>query len=422
MLWSRWPRFVRLFSQTNDRKSWLINYLLVTFWSALWLLWAAHGLAYAAVELSAFDVLVLPNSVVLEWQTVSEYDMIGFEVWYKPETASQSAYQLLGKRIAQGSPQHGVTYRMDVTAALKADQAYCFQLRELPISGDRGEILNRCGYGLGISAQPTPTPTSLFTSTPIVTETLPLTTTTELTTGTGLTGTNLLTTGTALTGVVEPFPTLMGPTTTLPTENFPVVPDTTTGQDTGGVLPTATPTAPYTSVLPTPLIEGQGQSPPLTPALPPPTSPLTTTPIVTVAVDGFDAAAVNGSTASLSQTAGLTTTMAYSTPSTFASVLPTPAAAAAVANPPYIVLTATPTPVAVATVPTFTPYPTTLPSAAANLMGLPIPDTQNLMIMLLCGVFSGASGLGILGLVSTLLYMRSRANRPQNRANQRQLT
>ena len=42
-------------------------------------------------------------------------------------------------------------------------------------------------------------------------------------------------------------------------------------------------------------------------------------------------------------------------------------------------------------------------------MAATLPNTQNLMMLLLCGVFSGASGLGILGLITTLLYMRSRA-------------
>ena len=145
--------------------------------AGLALLLATYTPMQAAVELSFYNVLVLPTGVVLEWQTASEYDLIGFEVWYKEESASQSSYTLLGKRIAQGSPQHGVTYRMDVTALLEAETTYCFQLRELPINGERGEILNRCGYGLGISAQPTPTPTPLFTPTSAFTSTTILTST-----------------------------------------------------------------------------------------------------------------------------------------------------------------------------------------------------------------------------------------------------
>lgn len=369
----------------------------------LCLLCTAYQSAYAAVEFGAFDVLVVPTGVVLEWRTVSEYDLIGFEVWYKPEKASQSAYQLLGKRIAQGAPQRGVTYRMDVTAALKEDQVYCFQLRELPISGERGEILNRCGYGLGISAQPTPTPTPLFTPTSTLTTTNLLTATTPVT----------LTT--PFTGPVVPSPTFVGPTTTFPTETLPSVPGTT-DQGVPSVPPTETPTAVYQSVLPTPALDGQGQSPAATPWIPPPTSPLTVTQPVTMAMDSGVGVAANAPSDPFAQTASA---VAPNSPA-FESVLPTPAPpVAAVADPPYIVLTATATPEMVASAPTFTPYPTGLPQPEVNFVGLRIPDTQNLMIMLLCGVFSGASGLGILGLVSTLLYMRARAGIRPKRTNQR---
>ena len=90
------------------------------------------------------------------------------------------------------------------------------------------------------------------------------------------------------------------------------------------------------------------------------------------------------------------------------------------ANPGYIVLTATPTTPATTPAPTFTAFPTVARAVEGDrLLGITVPDTQNLMIMLLCGVFSGASGLGILGLVSTLLYMRSRHKAQQTRGNQR---
>lgn len=138
--------------------------------------------------------------------------------------------------------------------------------------------------------------------------------------------------------------------------------------------------------------------------------------------------ATSVSTDLLSQTANLTTSLTTTVETLegtgFTSPLPTPPtqtpAAGGVANPPYIVLTATPTTETAAPTPTITPYPTTgAPQAAVNLLGMRVPDTQNLMIMLLCGVFSGASGLGILGLISTLLYMRSRAGSRQNHAVQR---
>jgi len=387
--------------------------------NGLGLLFLVSGAAYAAVEFSSFDVLVLPSSVALEWQTASEYDLIGFEVWYKEETQSQSAYQMLGKRIAQGSPRHGVTYRMDVTYALKEGTAYCFQLRELPINGERGEILNRCGYGLGISAEPTPTPTDLSTPTSTVTPTLMVTLTTPL------------------TGTVDPFSTTSASTTnsvttTLPTTGtFPVLPPGPVqpeeeGEGASFVLPTAdsftqgeTPT-PFSDAqggVVTPGPDLQGTSP-----LPTPVTPLTMTGPVTMAAGAPDPPVMSASTGLLSQTADLTTTVAPSAVTGVESPLPTPPPpppSAGVANSPYIVLTATPTPEAIAPAPTFTPYPTGVPQAEVNLLGVRVPNTQNLMIMLLCGVFSGASGLGILGLLSTLLYMRSRAARQERSAQRR---
>jgi hypothetical protein len=38
------------------------------------------------------------------------------------------------------------------------------------------------------------------------------------------------------------------------------------------------------------------------------------------------------------------------------------------------------------------------------------PTTQNLMIMLLCLTFTGASGIGILGLITSVMFMRSRSS------------
>lgn len=419
MLRSSRSQLVRLFNrnlkQKNGRQSPSITdtltYTLLAILGGIWLLFAANRPVYAGMQLSAFDVLVLTDGVILEWQTVSEKDLIGFEIWYKQEEESQSSYEFLGKRIAQGSLQRAVTYRMDVTNALKADNVYCFQLRELPINGERGEIHNRCGYGLGISAKPTPTPTPIFTPTTILTATTVLTPSTSLTLPMPITGT------------VEPYPTYLGPTTTLPTDTLPVQPNE--GGEASVVLPT-----PFNqSPLPTPSPDAANWA--LTPPppafqdqslLPTPTLPITMTEAATMTSGPVAPAAMSGAPELLSQTAGLTTTSFPTDGTNFTSPLPMPTApAAAVADPPYIVLTATPTVPATIPAPTFTPYPTGVSQAEINLLGLRAPDTQSLMIMLLCGVFSGASGLGILGLVSTLLYMRSRASARDNRTTQRQL-
>jgi hypothetical protein len=46
-----------------------------------------------------------------------------------------------------------------------------------------------------------------------------------------------------------------------------------------------------------------------------------------------------------------------------------------------------------------------------GLSSLLVPNTQNLMVGLLCLIFLSASGLGALGLVTSVLYMRSQTRR-----------
>jgi hypothetical protein len=61
--------------------------------------------------------------------------------------------------------------------------------------------------------------------------------------------------------------------------------------------------------------------------------------------------------------------------------------------------------------PTFTPWPTAVPTAEFAFGNLFVPSTQNLMVGLLCLIFLSASGLGALGLVTSVLYMRSQTRR-----------
>lgn len=83
-------------------------------------------------------------------------------------------------------------------------------------------------------------------------------------------------------------------------------------------------------------------------------------------------------------------------------------AAASTPEPPYIVLTATPVTPATPVPPTLTPLPVATPTLSGfNLASFVIPTTQNLTLMLLCLTFFAASGLGILGLISSVIYMRS---------------
>jgi len=90
-----------------------------------------------------------------------------------------------------------------------------------------------------------------------------------------------------------------------------------------------------------------------------------------------------------------------------------PESVATVATPTaaYLVVTATPTLAPVVLAPVMTPLPTTTPMPSTlQVADALAPTTQNLMIMLLCLTFTGASGIGILGLITSVMYMRSRTS------------
>jgi hypothetical protein len=81
----------------------------------------------------------------------------------------------------------------------------------------------------------------------------------------------------------------------------------------------------------------------------------------------------------------------------------------------YVVVTATPTAAPVALAPVLTPLPTTTPQRAGVQLAASLDQggqnlTQNLMVMLLCLTFTGASGIGILGLITSVMFMRSRTS------------
>ena len=267
---------------------------------------------YAAVELLAFDVIVDAEEVVIAWHTANEYDLTGFDLFYKPADASLSAYELIDTLVAAGGPKSGQSYQLTVTDYLNPGVIYCFQLRERPIEGDRGEIFERCGYGLQI----TPTPTQVPPSPTVPTATPDI----------------------ATEAIVTPFQEGLD--------------EDSTTEEPGIVIPTDTTTPVSQSPLETPTATPQGDSPLATP-----TETITDT------------------TANLSRTTGSI--------GQNSTALPT----ALIANAPYIILTATPTIETIALAPTFTAYPTAAPTAGIALLPLPMPGTQSLMIMLLCGVF-----------------------------------
>jgi hypothetical protein len=108
---------------------------------------------------------------------------------------------------------------------------------------------------------------------------------------------------------------------------------------------------------------------------------------------------------SLAQAAGSAASAAPNTLVEVGVATPTPA---------FVVVTATPTPAPVALAPVLTPLPTATPAPAGiQLAGALDPGqnlTQNLMIMLLCLTFTGASGIGIVGLITSVMFMRARSS------------
>jgi hypothetical protein len=76
----------------------------------------------------------------------------------------------------------------------------------------------------------------------------------------------------------------------------------------------------------------------------------------------------------------------------------------------YEIVTATPLPALSGAAPAVTPWPTATPPTSM-LAGLLTPTAQNLTVMLLCFIFLSATVLGGLGLVTSVLWMRSRSQR-----------
>ncbi|MEZ4709479.1 MAG: hypothetical protein R3A44_19880 [Caldilineaceae bacterium] len=78
------------------------------------------------------------------------------------------------------------------------------------------------------------------------------------------------------------------------------------------------------------------------------------------------------------------------------------------AQPAYVVWTATPTAPPLALQFAFTPLPTVTSTPGFNLAQMLAPTNESVIVMALCFIFFGASGLGIAGLITSALYVRSR--------------
>ncbi len=343
--------------------------------------------ARAAIELAYYRASSSNVSVLLEWATVHEVNLDGFEILCKRITEDDTAFHPIGSRIAQGNADTGATYSFNVTSGIVYGEAYCFRLREVTNDNIPGEQFDLCGYGPGVTpvpvdtsatmttttivvdnsggiAGPTFTPTPIPGASPLLTQTI---------------DTSLTPTVTVIPG--QPVSPLLTPQGFDPNagvagnpQGFAVT-ETPTPTETPTATPTATLVATATET-PTPTAT-QGSSP--LAMLPPP------------AADTSTAAPAGGP----------------------AALEPDPNAVPSTATPLYVVVTATPTSAAVAAAiqPTFTPWPTATAAPTFSFASLLVPSTQNMMVMLLCLIFLSASGLGVLGLITSVLYMRSQARR-----------
>ena len=311
----------------------------------------------AAVVLDFFDVLVSADEVLLEWSTLAEFNIEGFNIYCKEADEPPAAYHIIGTEVAQGSTDVGYFYSFAVTQ-LEPGKAYCFRIEEVPTDGTAPEQFDRCGFGFNIT--PTPTPVILPGA-----------------------------------GVVDNSPLQTPPAESLnQTGSVPPADATATPPtfDTQPAQPTATPIA----------------GSPLGNAAPP------VPPDANAAAN--NAAANNAGQSPLGAASGTTMIPPDGSGAQSQNAAPPGADAALAQVPPtplYIVLTATPTsPVAAAeaVAPTLTPLPTATPGSATLLAALREVNAENILLATLCLVFVGGSGLGILGITSLGLYLRARSD------------
>ncbi len=346
----------------------------------------------AAVQFSYFSVISNPASVVLQWGTTSEFNVQGFEVQCKLADEPEAAYHRIGFMPAKGGPSTPAQYSFPVTTGVDPGVAYCFRLIEQTSDGSPGDVQDRCGYGPNV----TPTP--------------------------------------GAPGVVPTLDPNSVPA--VPTDAFgnPIVQPTPLPTDASGnpIVPQAAPTDAFGSPLPPPVATDPFGNPiapsaqqydqfgnPIAP------QPVATDPFGNPIAPQYDAfgSPLAAPTPTSDPFAVPTPMMITPDPSAGAAAMsvPTDASALAQASGPatgveesaltYIVVTAVPTeaPLALGAVPT--PLATVTPTPPGyQLVSALAPTTQNLMIMLLCLTFTGASGIGILGLITSVMFMRSRSS------------
>ena len=399
------------------------------------ILWAQPLLA--AVEFNFFNVISSPAGVVLEWSTASEANVSGFDVLCKRSDEADTQFHSIGYVPAKGTLGTGALYTFPVTV-LEPGAPYCFRLAELTSDGTPGEVQDRCGYGISIT--PTPQligvqPNLVPGATPGVTPTpggapafdpfAATATAQALLFQTGVDPFAATATAQALLFQqgVDPFAATATAQALLFQQGVDPFAATATAQALliqSGVDPfAATATA---QALLQPTVDGFAATataqalmgyPSPTATLPPAESP-TSYPSPQTNTGGASVASVGEPTATMMPPA----LAAAPTPMINGALALAPDApqlrtdgVAAVPTPAFIVATASPTQAAAVFGPGMTPLPTVTPTAGfAQLVNLVEPTSQNLMVMLLCMTFTGATGLGVLGLITSIMFMRSRSS------------
>lgn len=361
--------------------------------------------ALAAIQLSYFYVIPNPSSVILQWGTTSEFNVQGFEVQCKLASDPDTAFHRIGFVEARGGPSTPAQYNFPVLTGVEPGVAYCFRLQEITTDGTQGEAPTLCGYGPNV----TPTPgvgviptTDPNAAPPVATDAFG-------------------------NPIVAPTPDpFFSPVQPIATDAFGnPLPQPFATDAFGNPIPQPQATDAFGSPLPQPvasdafgnpvstagtMLDAFGNPIPVDPFGSPLTTPTPTidpyappTPIIITPPPGDP----RGNDPSALQPASTDPALAQVTGGEGGALSPTPTAAPPVA---YIVVTAAPTEPPVALGAVMTPLPTITPTPPAyQLANVLAPTTQNLMIMLLCLTFTGASGIGILGLITSVMFMRSRA-------------
>lgn len=135
-------------------KRWITRSILVIVVPiALW--FSPTGIAKGAVVLDYFAVISDSAGVTLEWATLAEFNVAGFNIYFKEVEAPPSGYSIVGTELAQGGPEHGYLYTFPIDT-LESAVVYCFRVEEITTDGSTPEAYDRCGYGIDLTPTPTP--------------------------------------------------------------------------------------------------------------------------------------------------------------------------------------------------------------------------------------------------------------------------